>query len=181
MCKKLSIFSLMLAIVVGLSVPASAADITLTNPLMVDIEGNGTISKQGIGLWEPFGPLSWTETGPVSSSFDNGGLPSTWPTVTISANRGPYQNADWGSRDRGGGMAFVAGTYQIAKGQTGFGMNYIRLRFTQLTPDTEFQFNIWSWEKVSVWSPDPNNPDSKWGVWRVQTGNIGYRTCQVHG
>lgn len=161
MCKKLSIFCLMLATVVALSGPASANPITASNPLKVDIDGDDTTNYQdGWQQWL----LTRNLDGPVSKTFNTGGPPGDHPTVTLEPYR-KGQDSTWGSRSRDGGMAFVAGTGEFATDGKGLGMNYLKMQIINLPPETTYKFGVWGWEQHGVWSEDANNPDSAWGVW----------------
>jgi hypothetical protein len=161
MCKKLSVFCLLL-VAVALCVPASASNVTVANPLRVDIDGGGVANTDG-GGWSPWlFPRDFT--GPQSTTINNGGLPTTWPTVTYEYV--PTIGFGGGSRDRGGGMVFVGGT-----GEPGMGRNYAKVTFTNLQASTNYTLLMWGWEREGVWVYDGNCPDRKFGMWSTTNPN----------
>jgi len=165
MCKKLSIFCFVLAVVAVLSMSALADyPITSTNPLRVDIGGENTVHNKG--TWVPW-VFTRDWTGPVSTGeIDMGGLPGENPICSMTTyrkNQTPTNTG--GSRARVGCMTFVAGTNEYNKTSKGFGMNYIKLTVSQLEPTKQYEFSMWSWEAKSTWSMDANNSNSKWVAW----------------
>jgi hypothetical protein len=165
MCKKLSIFCLMLAAVAALSLPALASPITEANPLKADFIEPSTATVQA--GWQGWAAgYGWTS--PISKTFDMGGTPFDWPTAELSTVRkavSPYPNITGASRSRNGGMAFVAGTGEYATNGKGLGTTYLKLALTNLTAQTNHVILLWSWEKTGVWSNATDNPNARFGFW----------------
>jgi hypothetical protein len=161
MCKKL----IVLLVVAALSTPVMAAYVGLANPLYVDLDGGGvTTLKTGWQGW--LFASNWT--GPATATFSNpGGGLSQQPIAQLEVyrnNQGANSNAG-ASRNRDGGMAFVAGTGDFGVTTQGYGVNYLKLTLSQLKPDTLYAIDLWSYEKASVWSMSTANPDSKFVAW----------------
>jgi hypothetical protein len=172
MCKKLNIFCLMLA-VVTIGVPALASPITETNPLKADIcsfPSGSTVANSPQSGWVNW-DIARAWTSPVSHTFDMGGTPFDWPVAEISAYRkaiSPYPGLDGGGRERNLGMIYVAGTGEYATDGKGLGTSYLMLSLTNLTAQTDHVILLWSWERTSVWSNPPEDPNSKFGFWGTQ-------------
>jgi len=169
MCKKLSIFCLML-VVVALGVPALANPITEANPLKADIcgatNGDSTAFNGAQPGWQGWNiTYSWTNP---NKTFDMGGTPFDWPTAELTCYRrgqASPANVTGGSRSRNNGMAFVAGTGEYATSGKQLGTSYLKLALTNLTPNVNHVILLWSWERTSVWSNGTDAPNSKWGFW----------------
>jgi hypothetical protein len=165
MCKKLSVFCLLLVATV-----ASAADITNTNPLNVDIDGENTVTSQA--GWSSFVvPRDFAAGAPQSVTINNGGTPSTWPTVEFTYYQ-PLGNVG-GSRNRSGGMAFnqKPSTFGTQAGGAGFGRSYSQVKVSgsgtnpAVKANTEYTILVWSFETSNVWTLNSENPNSKYSVW----------------
>jgi hypothetical protein len=164
MCKKL----IVLLLVVGLSVPALADYIGEGNPLKVSITyaPSSQAAKCGYQSWGF--ERDWT--GPINGTFDNPLAVDPWeiPVGSLEAfrsNQTPPADAAGGARDRGGGMAFVAGTGEYNATAKGFGTSYLKLTVTGLAPETAYKVFCWGYEATSVWSMRTDNPQSKFGIW----------------
>jgi len=160
MCKKL----IVLLVVAALSTPVMAAYVGLANPLYVDLDGGGVVTpKAGWQGW--LFASNWT--GPAAATFSNpGGGLSQQPIAQLEVYRNNQANPAAGaSRNRDGGMAFVAGTGDFSATTQGYGVNYLKLTLSQLKPDTLYAIDLWSYEKTSVWSMSTANPDSKFVAW----------------
>src|SRR4030042_91016 len=124
MCKKL----IVLLVVVALSVPASADYVGLANPLLVDIDGGGSVSdRTGCG-WQGW-QFAWDWTGPVSQGFYNPLQQYAWeqPYAQMEVYRKKKANPTAGySRNRNGGITGVLGTGEFQATDKGFGMNYVK-------------------------------------------------------
>jgi hypothetical protein len=162
MCKKLIILCLAL-VVVGLSMPA-LADISGTNPLLVDVNGDGGGgAKPGWQQWAFI--RNWVSPkGPDAFVVGTGTGVDENPTATLTAF-GSSGNPPQGARSREGGMAFVAGTGEFQATSKGFGMNYLKLHLAGLKPATEYEISLWSYETIGTWVYNSANPDRKFGVW----------------
>jgi hypothetical protein len=165
MCKKLII----LCVVFGLSVPASALYIGepsgCANPLYVDLQ-NGAPTKCNWQGWD----FGWNWTGPVSKEFNNPLASDPWefPVAELDTVRAGILPNGGGSRNRSGGFAFVPGTGEYgdpATGGKGLGTSYLKLTLTQLAPETEYLFKLWSYEAANVWVVNSDNPNRKYGCW----------------
>ncbi len=153
MRRKLTVFYLFL-VTAALSTSTFASCITPENPLKIDINGE----QEG---WQPWLiDRNWNGE-PVSKTFDMNCLPFERPTAVLSAHT-YYVDTIVGSRNRSVGFAFVGHSDGTA---VGFGMDYLKLRLLDLEPSTEYMFSIWSFEINNIWGVDPNNPNSKFGVW----------------
>jgi hypothetical protein len=159
MCRKLSIFCLLLVA----ATVASADQITVNNPVKVDILGGGGGTVQtGYQPWQFASTFSGANTVLCSA----GGFPTDWPTAELSVYRKVGSPTDVGlTRQRAGGWAGVGATGDYSATTLGFGMNYIQLKFVTAYPDTEYTFLLWGHEAHSVWVHDPLNPQRKFGVW----------------
>jgi len=143
-----------LLLVVVLSMPV-LADVSGTSPFAVDVNGrNGNPTKAGYTAWFVTSP--WNS--PFAKTFDNG------VTATLSSF-GSTAGTPSDSRERDGGMAFVAGTSEYGVTTKGFGTHYLKLTISGLTPDKDYSISLWSYEIHSVWTTNAGNPDSKFGVW----------------
>lgn len=183
MCNKLIVLCLAL-VVVGLSVPASAAYIGFdadgnpngcANPLKVDLTYllDNQQAKTGWQNWQFV--RDWT--GPVGVNLVNPLAIEPWevPHAQLEVYRKLAADPAAGSsRNRSGGFAAVGplpgwgpgplpGEYSPTG--TGFGTNYVKLTITNLQPETEYKFYLWSFDMRQVWAASSNNPDSKFGVW----------------
>lgn len=186
MCNKLSVLCLAL-IVVGLSVTASADYIGIANPLKVDVNGDSaTGANPPLAGWQDWSFLR-SPTIPQNKTFDNslGVDPWEFPNVewTVYAkNKDSASRA--ASRNRNGGMVFVGNTgdFGSVSPQAGFGSNYMKLTFTYLAPETEYKFELWSYEASGVWVVSTANPVNKFAVfsttnpkdWLDNNGYSGY-------
>jgi len=159
-----------LLVVAALTIPASAAYIgfddggnSAVNYLKVDLNGAGAGNTiTGFQGW--MFARDWT--GPLSQQFVNPNADYGWeqPIAQLEVyrkNQGASSNAG-ASRDRSGGWAGVLGTGDFSYGTEGFGMNYVKLTLTQLQPDTDYRFYLWSYEAVGVWVYDSTNPYRKY-------------------
>jgi hypothetical protein len=167
MCKKLSIFCLMLAVVTVLNVQARADLLSETNPLKVDMDGESTSLEPG--NWQSW-LVSRDWSSPISKEFDVGGMPGENPLAELSVYRkaiSPYPNTMGGARSREGGLVFVAGTGEYSTDQAlkGLGTSYIKLTLSQLEPSEMHVIKLWGWEATGTWSNNTDNPNSKWGFW----------------
>jgi hypothetical protein len=171
MCNKLRVFCLLLA---AASVASAAANIDVTHPLKVDIDGAGTVTPQGD--WRSWLISDWSYNAPrtVSYAVRAGDTPPNWVTCEITPV-GTVGNGGGGSRNRSGGLTFVVkpagnwGTPDLSG--TGLGRNYLQLKLTNLQPNKEHEFLMWSFEQKNVWSVNSDNPNSKWGVWSTLNPN----------
>jgi hypothetical protein len=176
MCKKLIILCLAL-VVVGLSVPALAVYIGFdedgmpngcANPLKVDIDGSGTVTKKcSTQPWQGW-TFSQVWSGPLTQQFANPLAEKAWeyPKASLEAYRAVTLPSNEGqSRNRSGGFAAVMGTNEYSPTAKGLGTSYIKLTLTQLKPSTEYKLNLWSYEASNVWSASSSNPNSKYGCW----------------
>jgi hypothetical protein len=162
MCKKLIVLCVAL-VVVGLSVPALAsADPSAEHPLKVDIV-YGPDNQAPQAGWQPW---SFPEN-LRSRAFDMGGLPWDWPTATLSTHQDNGGNAVIASPSSGGWAGVAGQSWGI-----GFGMNYIELSISNLTPDTEYKLKLYSYRRTNAWGVNPLNPTSKWGVWSTTNPTI---------
>jgi hypothetical protein len=164
----------MWAVVAVVGVPASAFYIgqyinpetgCIANPLYVDIDVESTPTHHC--RWQQW-LFTSTWDSPQSETFEN--PPAEYPWEVPRAELYAYRlNADpqhgGGSRNRGGGMAFVPGTYEFGPTTKGFGMNYLKLTLTNLAPDTRHLISLWGYEAQDVWAMSTDNPVSKFGVW----------------
>jgi hypothetical protein len=165
MCKKL----IVLLLVAALSVPALASStITLATPLKCDIqsqygsEDNCPIT--GFVGWDT--PSAFT--GPLTTTFDMGGLPWDNPTASFQVYGENHNPVDAGiGRSRSRGFVAVLGTGEFGEPYTGkgFGRNYVQLTISSLDPDTDYTMYMWSYDRDYAWSVNTGNPDSKWAVW----------------
>jgi len=158
----------LLLVVAALSIPASAAYIGVNNPLAVDINGitggAGASVKPGWQGWEIAN--SWT--GPISKTFNNplATKAGELPIVELDCWRKNqnYPPDVGGGRNREGGIAFVAGTGEFGPTPLkGLGTNYLKLTISNLAKNTQYEFNMWDYEAMSVWSDA--NKLSKWAMW----------------
>jgi hypothetical protein len=165
MCKKLTVFCLVLAVVAVVDMQALANPITEANPLKVDVDGESTnVYVPGWQSW--LFSRDWTS--PISKTFNMGGTPFDWPVAEMSTYRKGQtapQDIVGGSRSRNDGMVFVAGTGEYATDGKGLGTSYLKLALTNLTPNTDHVILLWSWERQGVWSNSTDNPNSKYGFW----------------
>jgi len=168
MCKKLVV----LLLVVGLSVPALADYIgwptPCDNPLAVDITYAPDTQKAICPYQNWAFARDWT--GPINKTFVNPYAIDPWEVPvgsleTYRMGQTPPADAAGGARNRGGGMAFVAGTGEYNATSKGLGTSYLKLTVTGLAPDTCYKVILWGYEQYSVWSMRTDNPDSKFGVW----------------
>jgi hypothetical protein len=155
---------LCLLLVAGVfTVPAFGwADINVANPLKVDIDGGGVVTPTP-------GWISWL------FPEDSGPKPLSW-FVPPDGPMLEYQYVDTvggggGSRNRSSGLVFVGGTGYIGPGAGGLGRNYNRLTISNLVPNKEHTFFIWSFERTGVWVVNTSNPNSKFGVWSTLNPN----------
>jgi hypothetical protein len=174
MCKKLIVLCLAL-VVVGLSVPASAAyigfnaDGSVGNVLKVDI-GGALVDPNKDGWQSWVFPTPWI--GPIlapglGGTFNNPLATGPWelPTAELDVYSKNVTPPITGlSRNRSGGWAGVPGT-GIAQNGTGFGMHYVKLTLDHLKPDTLYTVSLWSYEARQIWNAAPANPDSKYVCW----------------
>jgi len=159
MCKKLSVFCLLLTLV---AVASADSPISASNPLRVDIDGGGTVSPTtGWSSWL----FPFTVSAPQATTFVMGTeMPWDSPMAQYTGLTN-LPGATVGSRNRETGLVFVSGTGQIGSGSGGFGMNVNKLELMQLTPNTEYTIHLWSFEAKGVWVHDGNNPQRKFGAW----------------
>jgi len=171
MCKKLSVFCLLLAVVAT----ASAGDITSANPLQVNINGGGT--ARPLSLWSSW-DLPFSFSGPQTTTIPNGGAPSSWPTLEFQYR--DINGGGGGSRDRSPQVNFahVGKPNNFGNGAGGFGRNYVQLKLTNLVAGKEYKFFVWSFEQDNSWVVDPNNYARKYGVWSTINPND---WCMTHG
>jgi hypothetical protein len=163
MCKKLSVFCLLLAFA---AVASADSPISASNPLYVDIDGGGvTTPTTGWRNWL----FQSTFTGPQSTTFVMGTeMPWDSPMAEITQINSLNSTAG-GSRNRNTGLVFVGGTDVVSSGVGGFGRQQVKLALSQLTPSTEYTFYMWSYEQDGVWVVDGNNFKS--GVWSTLNSN----------
>ncbi len=157
-------------VVVGLSVSASASYIGVPecptcplNPLKVDIVLEDQQPKPGWQAWS----FPFTSPIPLSQQFVNplAENPGEQPTAQFEVYRKNYPGQAVFARARSGGLAGVTGTGDFSPTTEGFGMNYIKLTIFNLSPNTSYQFSLWSYEARNVWVASSDNPNSKYGVW----------------
>jgi len=147
-----------LLLVVVLSLPA-LADISVSNPVQIDIYGDGGNGpKAGWTSWSFI--RSWTS--PQTDPLGNYGAESLVGTASAF---GSTANPPQGGRSRDGGMIFVAGTGEYAYATKGLGTHYLKISLSGLKPATQYQIQLWGYETHGTWSTNANNPQSKWGVW----------------
>jgi hypothetical protein len=167
MCKKLSIFCLMLAVIAALSTQALAEYVSTTNPLKADIIHAPTTSQVAISGWQPWAVANdWTS--PISKEFPIGAYPWENPVAEVSSYRkgiSPYPNITGGARARMGGLLFVAGTGEYSTSGKGFGTTYLKLQITNLQPQVNHTLYLWGWETEGTWVVNTNNPNRKFGFW----------------
>jgi len=166
MCKKLIV---LLLVVAALSIPALASStITLATPLKVDV-----LSQYGTQDDSPItGFVGWDTpsafTGPLTSTFDMGGLPWENPTAsyqTYRKNQSPDNTGIGRSRSRGFVAVLGTGEYADPYVGKGFGMNYTQLAVSGLDPDADYTVMVWSYDQRYAWSANTANPESKYGIW----------------
>jgi hypothetical protein len=161
---------LIVLLVLALSAPAMAAYIGAGNPLSVDIDGGGvTTTKAGWQQW--MFQSNWT--GPANQAFNNPLAEQPWEIpggqLDVFRLQGTPTSAG-ASRNRGGGMAFVAGTGDFAITSQGFGMSYIKLTLTQLEPDVAYKISLWAYEQPGVWNNGTDEP-AKYVQWATVNPN----------
>jgi len=155
---------IVLLVVAALCTPALAGWIDGTNPLLVDLGGQGVNpNKAGWQSWVFAQP--WV--GPVVATFSNPkGAVYQQPIGQLECFDKPQANQLQGlSRSREGGFAAVGTTGDYSAGTQGYGMNYLKLTLSQLNPDTEYKIRLWDWETSGTWSMSSLNPDSKFVAW----------------
>ncbi len=159
MCKKLIISICFILAMLVIAVPASAK-VDATHPLKVDIHGRyGNPDLPGWQTWGLGDDGSGTFNAPASATFALDGLtPPDYPTVELGVIEHGVSVSVGNSRERSGGLAYVAHTAGTGpSGGPGLGTDNIRLTITNLLPNTEYQFTLWSMEEEGVWSKDPED------------------------
>jgi hypothetical protein len=161
MCKKLIILCVAL-VVVGLSVPVSAAPISLTNPLKVDINGaDATNTQTG---WQPW---NFTRTPTVNWFTQNFAGQDVDVTLTFVSNEGAMPQ----SRDRGmpnGGNdpnlsnVFRDFAYVQLSSGIGFGKDYIDLYIEGLTAGDTYKITLFNYDNNHT-QHTPNDKFMCWG------------------
>jgi hypothetical protein len=192
MCKKLSILCLML-VVVALGVPASAAPISVANPLLIDLNAkdymaNGTPYPADVNNQMNFYgwnfPFDGTKQNPSGQPFNLNMQPTHNATVTLGGVRADGVDA-LGVRGRyqatGQNLSKVyQDLFYIAQGGgtgTGLGKNYLKVDFTFTGMEPEatqlMTFSLFAWDcafkgsGVSGYAGSGEQPLSKKAAWSL--------------
>ena len=121
---------------------------------------NGNPPKAGWNNWY----IGDKVAGPVTQAY----APMGAETPTTAFNVFGSTQALVQSRERVGGMAFVAGTGEYGVATKGLGLNYDSLTISGLIPNHTYLFRLWGYETTGTWSKNTTNTDDKFGVWSTQ-------------